>query len=357
MKFDTGYLVLESGNHYRGIWRSGRARAGEVVFNTSHTGYEEMATDPSYFSQILVPTTPMQGNYGADDQVWESRKIWIHGFACLQMQETSREHSWLGALRQHEIPVLTDFDTRDLVLHLRHHGTVWGALVPAADAGEAQRLAAGIIAKSKGENADWVHAVSRPEPVFFKGAAPKGPRVAVLDFGVKENILREISLLSQEVSVWPARTLPTEIRRWEPDGILLSNGPGDPSAVQIAVDTIRDLMGWRPIFGICMGHQLLARALGARTFKIKFGHRGGNHPVKDLRDGRVYVTSQNHGYAVDSESLPAGTEITHVNLNDNTIEGIRDRAKRCMSVQFHPESHPGPHEARELFAEFVGQLL
>jgi carbamoyl-phosphate synthase small subunit len=180
--------------------------------------------------------------------------------------------------------------------------------------------------------------------------------VAVIDFGAKENILRELKSRCSEVSVWPARTPAEKIRAWDPDGIMLTNGPGDPTQVEIAVDTIKNLLGWRPIFGICMGHQLLSLALGAQTFKIKFGHRGGNHPVKDIRSNKVYVTSQNHGYAVQSDSLPEGVEVTHINLNDQTVEGIRHLDKKCFSVQFHPESHPGPNDALALFDEFLGML-
>lgn len=356
MEEKTGYLVLESGVSFKGRWRGGVDRAGEVVFNTSHSGYEEIATDPSYFSQILVLTAPMQGNYGVNKEFWESRKLWIHGFVSLQMQETKNDASWLKRLEENGIPVVSDIDTRKITLYLRSEGDTWGALVQAEGLEEAKEKATSLIAEAKGIEPDWPNLVSRKEVQKIEGGESSGPRVAVLDLGCKENILRELSALCSEVAVFPCRTSAEEILNWDPDGILLSNGPGDPSKVEQVVETVQSLLGKKYIFGICMGHQILAQALGARTYKMKFGHRGGNHPVKDLLLDKICVTSQNHGYAVDKEGLPGSVEVSHINLNDDSIEGIVCREKKCMSVQHHPESHPGPRDSRHLFNYFVEQL-
>jgi carbamoyl-phosphate synthase small subunit len=356
MSTEIGYLVLETGEVYQGRWRGGADRAGEVVFNTSHTGYEEMATDPSYFSQILVLTAPMQGNYGVDKAFWESRNIWISGFVSLQLQSSQRDDHWAQRLREHGVPILTDFDTRKLVLRLREEGTPWGALVRADSEEGAISKAKCLIAEAKKGDKDWVFQVSREEMVELEGFRESGPRVAVLDFGCKENILRELQSRCSRVAVFPCRTSSDEIKQWDPNGVLLSNGPGNPEDVRQAVDTVKELLGWRSLFGICMGHQILSRALGGRTFKLVFGHRGSNHPIKDELLQMVYVTSQNHGYAVEKDSLPTDVEVTHTNLNDFTVAGIRSIEKKCMSVQFHPESHPGPHDAETLFDLFVKQM-
>lgn len=353
---NKGYLVLESGETYQGLWRGGRGRAGEVVFNTSHSGYEEIATDPSYFTQIIVMTAPMQGNYGVSREAWESRKMWIEGFVSTEMQNSPRDNHWNQQLAANEIAVLSDLDTREIVMRLRDLGTPWGALVPASSGEEARALAKKMIAAKKEQDQDWVHSVTRREVESMRGMVANGPRIAVLDYGCKENTLRELVARASEVAVFPSRTTSKAIREWNPSGIMLSNGPGDPAQVQTAVETVRSLLGWKPIFGICMGNQILSMALGAKTYKLKFGHRGSNHPVRDRLLGEIYVTSQNHGYAVDENSLPSDVIVTHENLNDRTLEGIECRAKKCFSVQYHPESHPGPHEARKLFDYFTNQL-
>lgn len=351
-----GYLVLESGEVYEGVWHGGTARAGEVVFNTSHSGYEEIATDPSYFSQIIVMTAPMQGNYGVDSQAWESRKMWIEGFVSLEIQKSPRDSSWCNQLNEAGIPVLSELDTRQIVLRLRDLGTPWGALVPASSADEARALAAELIRIKRQMDPDWVHLVSRRDVEVRKGLLASGPRIAILDYGCKENTIRELQNRSAEVAIFPSRTPEQVIREWNPSGILLSNGPGDPSLVKEAVGTVKALLGWKPIFGICMGNQILSLALGAKTYKLKFGHRGGNHPVRDLLLNEIYVTSQNHGYAIDAATLPSDVRVSHENLNDKTVEGIECVAKKCFSVQYHPESHPGPHEASKLFDYFIARL-
>lgn len=352
----SGYLVLESGETFEGNWRCGRDRAGEVVFNTGHSGYEEMATDPSYFKQILVATAPMQGNYGADREVWESRRIWIEGFICLEVQDSKRDRSWIQTLAKQDVPLLSGVLTRELVLQLRNRGTPWGALVQATNPEDAKKKAAPLIAQAKTLDSDWVFQVSREQIEDIEGANRRGPRVAVIDYGCKQNTIRELVKRCREIRVFPSRVTPQEIRAWNPDGILLSNGPGDPQHVKVAVDTVRDLLGWRFIFGICMGHQILSLALGAKTYKLKFGHRGSNHPIRDDMLERIYMTSQNHGYAVDAKSLPSGVTVTHTNLNDNSVSGIRSESQKCMGVQFHPESRPGPHDSAILFDHFLSQI-
>lgn len=353
---NKGYLVLETGETYQGVWHGGQARAGEVVFNTSHSGYEEIATDPSYYSQILVLTAPMQGNYGADRECWESRQIWIEGFVSIEIQNSSRDQSWRTCLLDEGVPILTGLDTRQIVLHLRNAGTPWGALVAADSEVDARARAAPLILAKKQIEKDWVHSVSRRKLEVLKGSVEKGPRVAVLDFGCKENTFRELQARCAEIAIFPSRTPAQVIRDWQPAGVLLSNGPGDPADVQEAVSTVEKLVGQIPIFGICMGHQILAQALGAKTYKLKFGHRGSNHPVKDFLLNEIYVTSQNHGYAVQADSLPSEARVSHLNLNDRTVEGLEFKAKKCFSVQYHPESHPGPRDARNLFDYFLSGL-
>lgn len=348
-----GYLVLETGEVYSGRWLVGQQAAGEVVFNTSHNGYEEIATDPSYYGQIVVMTAPQQGNYGIDRSFWESRRLWIKGFIALDIQNSESNSYWLKRLNDFLIPAIDEVDTRSLVLRLRTGGTPLGALVNAESVSEAKEIAYRLINDFKETPRDWAFEVSRTEKQSIQGALNTGPKIAVLDFGCKENILRELIKRSRELMVFPARSSANEILSWKPDGILLSNGPGDPDDVEVAVQTIQELMGQKPIFGICMGHQLLAKAMGAKTYKLKFGHRGANHPIQNTKTGAVYVTSQNHGYAVDLETLPKDVTVTHLNLNDNTVSGIESLGQQCFSVQFHPESHPGPRDAEVLFDQFM----
>lgn len=351
-----GFLVLETGETYEGVWRGGHPRAGEVVFNTSHSGYEEIATDPSYFSQIIVMTAPMQGNYGVERSAWESNKMWIDGFVAIEMQNSKRDSSWNDQLSASGIPVLTDLDTRRIVMRLRSNGTPWGALVPAHSSEEATSMARVLIDEKKKKDIDWVYAVTRRDVEVRKGSKANGPRIAMIDYGVKENTLRELQAGSSEVAIFPSRTPEKIIKDWNPSGLMLSNGPGNPADVKEAVETVKNLMGYKPMFGICMGTQIMALALGGKTYKLPFGHRGGNHPVKDHLLNEIYVTSQNHGYCVDAASLPSSTRVTHENLNDKTVEGIECASKKCFSVQYHPESHPGPHDARKLFDFFLSGL-
>lgn len=357
LAMQKGFLVLETGEIFEGIWHGGRSRAGEVVFNTSHSGYEEIATDPSYFSQIVLMTAPMQGNYGVNHDFWESRQLWIEGFICLQVQDSERDQSWISRLNEFAIPCLSDVDTREITLRLRNGGTSWGAVVQAKTGDEARLLAGNLIAEKKKLPKDWVHLVSRQEKEIRVGKKRDGPQVAVLDFGSKENIIRELESRCSQVAVFSSRASVVEILASEPEGILLTNGPGDPADVQVATETVRQLLGKKPIYGICMGHQILGLALGAQTYKLKFGHRGANHPIKDELLGQIYMTSQNHGYALKKDSLPADVRVTQINLNDHTVAGIYSEQRNCLGIQYHPESHPGPHEAAKLFDFFIDTMI
>lgn len=357
MSFSKGYIVFENGECFPGKFLGGKPKAGELVFNTSHNGYEEVATDPSYYGQIMIMTAPQQGNYGVDKSHWESNNIWINGFVALQVQNFHDDSTWLDRLtKEFDVPVLTEIDTRKLVLKLRDSGTQLGAIVKADSESQARVEAQHLIKLHKDLPKDWVYAVSRKSSEALLGAKSSGPRVAVLDYGCKQNILRDLTKRCREIKIFPSRTSYSDILDWNPDGILLSNGPGDPGDVEQAVDNIKQLIGKKTIFGICMGHQLLGLALGGKTYKLKFGHRGANHPVKDLTTNEITVTSQNHGYAVDAKSLPQGVTVTHVNLNDGTVSGIEWLNKKCFSVQFHPENHPGPRDADNLFERFMERI-
>ena len=356
MPLQSGFLILESGACFSGQFLGGVERAGEVVFNTSHSGYEEMATDPSYFHQILVMTAVHQGNYGASDLSWESDKIHIQGLVCLDMQQTSRDSFWKDKLVAYGIPILSGVDTRRLVLYLREQGTVWGAVVRGSNSGESKEKAKHLITAIRSGEKDWPFIVATPEIRKMTGEKPRGPRVAIMDFGVKKSIIQQVLQRTSTVCVFPPRTSAQDILKWQPDGVLLSNGPGDPIDVKQSVQVVKNLMGKTFIFGICMGHQILALALGGSTYKLKFGHRGGNHPVRDHQLGTISVTSQNHGYAVKNGSLPSSVKITHTNLNDDTVEGFFSSQKKCMGIQFHPESSPGPREASVLFDTFIKEL-
>ena len=363
----VGALVLADGKIFRGLWHDDQSKplekaketAGEVVFNTSHSGYEEIATDPSYYSQIMVTTASMQGNYGIDRKTWESDQIFIRGFICLEVQDTPREHSWKKLLLKNNVPLLSEVDTRNLVLTLREGGTTFGALLkvqPGETDNQLKIRANKLIDECKKQDSDWAYAVSKKTPLDVEGEKKDGPRIALLDYGTKNNIVRELQKRCSLIRIFPSRTSAKEIRDWNPHGIMLSNGPGDPADIQKTVETVKDLIGWRFIFGICMGHQILSLALGAKTFKLKYGHRGGNHPIEDRLLGQIYMTSQNHGYGVDPATLPSGVTVSHINLNDQTVSGIYDKKRLALGIQFHPESCPGPHDSRGLFDFFVRQI-
>ncbi len=348
---------------------------GEICFNTSMTGYQEVLTDPSYRGQIVAMTYPLIGNYGTNDADAESRSPHVRGFVIEELSEIAsnwRSESSLDEyLSRWKIPGVQGIDTRALTRHLRTLGAMKACLttdeMSPEEAVRRAAVGAGVIGM------DYVREVTTPavyqwdpddelSPAWATESNRKNVlppirhRIVAYDYGMKENILRRLRQNGFGVTVVPATTTAEETLALKPAGVFLSNGPGDPLALDYAHEAVRDLIGQTPIFGICLGHQVLGFAFGGRTFKLKFGHRGGNQPVKDLATGKVAITSQNHGFAVDPDSLPNEVKVTHINLNDGTIEGMRHRELPIFSVQYHPEAAPGPHDASYFFAEFA-QLI
>lgn len=348
-----GHLVLANGMVFSGQMLNGPVHVdGEAVFNTSMNGYQEIITDPSYAGQILTFTYPSIGNYGCGDYGFESvspalRGLVIHEMAVCPDHYQSR---WTLAefLDRYQIPCLMGIDTRAITRILRSQGTMGAILTTSWD--EASNLTEAAARGRSWLERDLVQSVTRPVPVTY-GDGPL--KIVLLDFGVKQNIIDSLVNRGCEVVVMPAGSSAEAVLEHHPDGLVLSNGPGDPQACQAAVGQIRTLLRDVPTFGICLGHQLIALALGARTYKLKFGHRGGNHTVKDLLSGRCLVTSQNHGYAVDPASLPDEAEISFINVNDGTAEGLVHKTKPVFSVQFHPEANPGPRDSGYLFDRFL----
>ena len=362
-------LVIEDGTVFEGFsfGREGEAY-GEVVFNTSITGYQEILTDPSYNGQIVAMTYPEIGNYGVNPEDVESRKPFLRGFVVKEYwKEPSnwRSRGSLGKyLSDNGVVGIEGVNTRSLTRLIRSKGAQ-KAVISTTES-DPQKLLRKVRASQGIVGIDLVTEVSCDNPYkWSEGTGAWRPasdilsgekkrfRVVAYDYGLKQNILRKLVDHGCEVSIAPSRTPPHEILSMKPDGIFLSNGPGDPAAVAYAVESVRTLIGKKPIFGICLGHQILGLALGGSTYKLKFGHRGANQPVKNLRTGKVEITSQNHGFAVDAESLGGDVEITHINLNDNTVEGLRHREHPVFSVQYHPEASPGPHDSAYLFREFI----
>jgi carbamoyl-phosphate synthase small subunit len=354
-------LILEDGSVYEGTsFGSTATSIGEVVFNTSLTGYQEIATDPSYRFQIVVMTYPHIGNYGVESIVAQSEEPQVAGFVVRDViDEPSSAHAQMSLgdyFDQTKISAISGIDTRALTRKIRTEGAMRGMIT--SEERSVDSLVDQIRSAPSMSGLDLVQRVTalRPYP-FDEQPAEKKRRIAVYDFGVKRDILRQLTRQNCEVTVYPATTHADEIVNLKFDGVLLSNGPGDPEPVTYAQDNIRLLVGKLPIFGICLGHQLLGLALGGRTYKLKFGHRGGNHPVKDLRTGRVEITAQNHGFSVDPDSLnESDVEFTHVNLNDQTLEGFRHRREPVLAVQYHPEAAPGPHDSFYLFADFMKMI-
>jgi len=363
-----GILALEDGRVFRGrAFGATGERTGEVVFNTSMTGYQEVLTDPSYCGQIVTMTCPEIGNYGTNGVDLESPRPQVRGFVVREVSATPshwRARQGLPQyLREHRIVGLAGVDTRALTRHIRTSGAMKGILssedrdvasllrkVRAAPGLEAQDLVAEVTCR---ETQSW----NLPREAPWRGALDTGPldrrrRCVAYDFGIKRNILRLLHEHGFDVTVVPAGLSAADVLSLRPDAVFLSNGPGDPTVPRYATEAVRGLIGRLPVFGICLGLQIAALALGGRTFKLKFGHRGANHPVQDLRTGRVMITSQNHGYAVDPDSLPAGVEVTHVNLNDGTCEGFAHPGAGLLALQYHPESSPGPHDSIRMFREF-----
>ena len=347
----VGYLVLEDGAVFEGVPLTEFESIGEVVFNTSHSGYEEMATDPSYAKQIMVTTAPMQGNYGVSKEVWESEKLHFEGFISLQIQHSKRDQSWLDLLKHHQVSVMEGLDTRALTLYLREKGSLWGGVF--FDDNIENSIKKIQEEKSKHLGKDWTLEVSTKKAYTLESEAKNNKHVGVLDFGSKKNIIRELLKEFSKVTVLPSQTSAESILDQNFDALLLSNGPGDPSDVVEPLKVIKKVVGKLPIMGICMGHQLLGLALGGSTFKLKFGHRGANHPIKDLETSQVFMSSQNHGYALAEEFSDNSVKVTHYNLNDNSVAGIKSLEKLAFSVQFHPEHCPGPEEGTYLFSKFL----
>jgi carbamoyl-phosphate synthase small subunit len=365
-------LVLEDGSAYEGRSFGAETTAyGEVVFSTSMTGYQEMLTDPSYAGQILLHTYPLIGNYGINESDFESRQIQVRGLAVREY--CSQPSHWQSTRTLHEfllaygIPGISGIDTRALTRRLRSSGVMMGILSSEMTFEEAS---AELKSLPKYDFTDFVHQVSTEKVYEWQSNAPatatlpslllrgasatkQSSKILVIDYGLKYNILRILNQLGCQASAIPCTASAKDVLALNPDGIVLSPGPGDPALLDDITDTVKELIGRKPIMGICLGHQLIGKALGAQTFKLKFGHRGGNHPVRDLATGRVYITAQNHGYAVDADTLKQGLEVSHINLNDGTVEGLRHRDLPILSIQYHSEASPGPWDNRYLFERFL----
>lgn len=364
------HLVLENGTLFTGqsIGHDGCAE-GEIVFNTSMTGYQEILTDPSYNGQIVTMTYPLIGNYGCNPEDVESRRPWVEGFVIKELaalpSNWRKQESLVDFLKRHEIVAIQGIDTRKLTKLIRSGGAQRALISTQSNDIHDLRQRVKKIPSIVG--ADLASEVTTEKPYKWREGIYDWPSgypnkkkfkhfVVAYDFGVKRNILRSLVSHNVDVLVIPARTSWDEILKMKPDGLLLSNGPGDPAPIEYAIENIRNLIGKIPIFGICLGHQLLALALGGKTFKLKFGHRGANHPVKNLETGAIEITSQNHGFAVDIDSLKGRAKLTHLNLNDLTAEGFSLKDKFLFSVQYHPESSPGPRDSRYLFQDFIRMM-
>lgn len=379
-------LALEDGRYFEGeSFGAPGTRTGEICFNTSMSGYQEVLTDPSYRGQIVAMTYPMIGNYGINGLDPESAEPHVRGFVIEELCEVPSNwrstQSLDGYLKEHGIPGIQGVDTRALTRHLRTLGAMRAVITNELSSVEEAVKAAAASAPMSGS--DYVKEVTTkqayvwdpedqesrewdiPSPSQNREGGPEGAfrdlpparhHIVAYDFGIKKNILRSLRQSGFRVEVVPATTTAEQVLAKNPDGVFLSNGPGDPAALDYIHKEVKGLIGKKPIFAICLGHQILGHAYGGRTFKLKFGHRGGNQPVKDLRNGKVAITSQNHGFAIDPASLPSNVEVTHINLNDGTVEGMRHREAPVLSVQYHPEAAPGPNDAKYFFAEFAKMI-
>ena len=349
-------LLLADGRLFKGVSLGHQGETvGEVCFNTGMTGYQEILTDPSYCRQIVTMTAPHIGNYGINPNDMESKKIQVAGFVI--KEETEVPSNWRSQesiseyLKREKIVGIQNIDTRALTRHIRDNGAMNGII--STEEKDINILKDKLDTVPDMTGLDLAKEVTCKAPYFWSDKKRGKFEIAAIDFGIKHNILRLLEEQDCNITIFPANVSPSEIIESRPDGIFLSNGPGDPSAVSYGIETVRTLLGKKPIFGICLGHQILALALGASTFKLKFGHRGINHPVKNIVTGSIEITSQNHGFSVDLGSLPGNVSSTHVNLNDNTLAGIECEELSAFSVQYHPEASPGPHDSKYLFIKFI----
>ncbi len=353
-------LYLQDGASFRGrTLKTTGESIGEAVFNTALTGYQEILTDPSYSGQIVIMTYPLIGNYGINEQDNESDRVHVKGFVVKEFAR--RPSNWrsqqsiIEYLNKHNILAIEGVDTRALTRHLRSSGAM-KAIISTEDF-DPKVLQAKLDASPSMEGADFVKDVTTPKKYVWKAKGPRRYKVAAIDCGIKWNILRILADLGCEVHVFPATVSFKEIKAIKPDGLFLSNGPGDPAVVTYVIDTVKESLGQVPIFGICLGNQILGLALGGSTYKLKFGHHGGNHPVKDFEGNRIGITSQNHGFCVDIKSLDSNhVQLIHTNLNDQSLEGIRHKTFPAFSIQYHPEAAPGPHDAKYLFSQFIDMM-
>ena len=357
----NGLLVLSNGMFFRGRIHGPFQATGELIFNTSMTGYQEILTDPSYCGQIVTMTAPHIGNYGTNPDDMESSTI--HASALVVTQLTQIPSNWRSNkslsdfLWESKVPVMEGVDTRALVRVLRSDGEVKGLMVPSASLHTLDLLREEAMALPSMEGRNLARVVSTKEPYFWPAETEGVPlKVVAYDFGIKRNILRLMAALGINITIVPWDTPAEVVRQMNPDGVFLSNGPGDPAAVESAIEEVRSLLGVFPIFGICLGHQILALALNCKTYKLKCGHHGGNHPVMDYQTNKIEITSHNHGFSVDEDSLPEDVRVTHRNLNDQTVEGLESLQYSAYSVQYHPEAAPGPRDARYLFKRFVEMM-
>ena len=354
---NAAILLLDDGKLFKGTTFGATGQAiGEVCFNTGMTGYQEILTDPSYAKQIVTMTAPHIGNYGINTEDIESEKIQVSGFVI--KEESPIPSNWRSEMSlgdyliKQNIVGIKNIDTRALTRHIRDNGAMNGIISSTTD--NKNELISKLKSSPSMTGLDLAKIVSTKNVYDW---SDKGEyRVAAIDFGIKKNILRLLEELDCQVTVFPANATAKDILSFDPDGVFLSNGPGDPAAVKYGIETVKQILGEKPIFGICLGHQILAIALGAKTFKLKFGHRGINHPVKNMGEKTIEITSQNHGFSVELESLPKNVISTHINLNDNTSAGIESIDYPAFSVQYHPESSPGPHDSRYLFKKFIRMM-
>ena len=358
-KLKKAILFLEDGLFFTGKSLGSNGETfGEVCFNTGMTGYQEILTDPSYSNQMIVMSSPHIGNYGTNNNDTESEKVYATGFIIksesLQPSNWRSEESLSSFLKKHSIVGIQDIDTRALTIHIRKNGAMRGII--STEDFDLDSLASKIESIPKMEGQDLAIKVARNKKVILSNTDNPVYKIAAIDFGMKSNIYDIMLDHKAEVEIFPANVSYDEILLSNPDGIFLSNGPGDPAAVTYGIETVKNLLGKKPIFGICLGHQILALALGANTFKMKFGHRGINQPVKNLITNKVEITSQNHGFAVDEDTLPSNITVTHKHLNDDTVAGISCNDFSAYSVQYHPEASPGPHDSRYVFKEFFNMM-